>query len=98
MVGKCVGCGQQIQVSEVACKACMSVPPKPCYRCESRVASPNCHDTCRRYLIRVSVDRALKDRARVAVDADMVSHSNRDRCIKRRHRKVKIRPKGDYRG
>lgn len=92
-VGKCVGCGQQIQVSEVACKACMSVPYNPCYQCERRVASPNCHDNCREYNTRVSVDRALKDKARRGMDADVVTYKARDQCIKRKNSKVKIMPK-----
>ena len=95
-VCKCVGCGCEIEACEVACEACMSVPRSPCRQCSCRVISPNCHDTCRRYLIRVSVDRALKSRD-VGREADMVTYANRNKSIRRQQRKVNMTVHNDWR-
>lgn len=98
-VSKCAACEDQVHDGRVGCKTCMTIYIKPCQGCMDRVASPNCHDTCKRFAIKTTIkttiEAALKARARMATDADEVSHALRDRCIKRDHRKVKIRPKFD---
>lgn len=43
----------------------------PCYGCQDRVADPNCHDTCERYLLFkwLTAERKSKEREEKELDA-----------------------------
>lgn len=94
--GKCVACGDPVHGGQVGCGICIAIYMNPCQGCKDRVASPNCHDKCKRFGIKKAIDAAIKAKIKTEADVDMVSRTGRDRCIKRNHRKVKIRPKGDW--
>ena len=50
-------------------------PQSPCLGCKDRVADPNCHSTCEKYIAYDNVNKALREeRIRIA-DANWIQNS-----------------------
>ena len=52
----------------------MSRPKGPCKDCEERVAEPNCHSTCEKYLIFEAENEVYKEMLQKGREQDSLHH------------------------